>query len=252
LNDAIRVYRDLLREDAGMTDVWLRLASMHEHQGAMADAVGAYREVISRDPKNAAALTGIASALLRTGQIADAKAHAELAVPVAPAIAHEMLARIAVHEGDATRARHHADLAQQADPTLPMRTFVDGMILHREGQFPAAAQRLLEAKQAMASRTEQLADVNYLAGDALARMERYREAEELFRAELALFPTHVRSRGGLAMLYKASGRDDEAHKMVEEIVRVSPTEEGIAVAAQLWTMFGEPQKAAALRRQVKR
>ena len=249
---AIRTYRALLREDPGMTDVRLRLASIHEHQGQLSEAIAAYRDVISRDPKNAAALTGIASALLRTNRLKEARAHAELAAAVAPAIAHEMLARIALHQGDAAAARRHADLAQQADATLPMRAFIEGMIMHTQGQFSAAAASLLEAKRAMTSRTEQLADLNYLAGDSLARMERYQEAEALFKAEIALFPTHIRARGGLAMLYKATGRDTDADRMVEEIVRVSPTEDGVALAAQLWTMFGEPQKAAALRRHGKR
>ena len=249
---AVRVYRALLREDPGMTDVRLRLASIHEHQGQLSQAIAAYREVISRDPKNAAALTGMSSALLRLGRMEEAKAHAELAIAVAPAIAHEMLARMAVHQGDTAAARRHADLAQQADPTQPMRPFIEGMILHAQGQFSAAAQPLLEAKRAMASRTEQLADLNYLAGDSLARMGRYQEAEGLFKTEIALFPIHIRARGGLAMLYKATGRDADADRMVEEIVRVSPTEEGVALAAQLWTMFGEPQKAAALRRHAKR
>jgi hypothetical protein len=54
------------------------------------------------------------------------------------------------------------------------------------------------------------------------------------------------------MLYKATGRDADANRMVEEIVRIAPTEDGLALAAQLWTMFGEPQKAAALRRHGKR
>ena len=251
-DDAVRVYRALLREDEGMTDVWLRLASIHEHQARLPEAIAAYREVISRDSTNAAALTGMSSALLRAGRVEEAKAHAELAAGPAPAIAHEMLARIAVHQKDEAAARRHADLAQHADPTLPMRAFIDGMILHGQGNFAAAAQRLLEAKRAMASRTEQMADVNYLAGDSLARMERYQEAEALFKSELALFPTHIRARGGLAMLYKAAGRDADADRMVDEIVRVSPTDEGIALAAQLWTMFGEPAKAAAVRRQLRR
>lgn len=252
VDEAIRVYRTLLREDGGMTDVRLRLATLHEHQGELPEAIAAYREVITRDPKSAAALTGISSVLMRTGRFDDAKAHAELAVAVAPAIAHELLARIAVHEQDPAAARRHADLAQQADPTLPMRAVIDGMILHGQGQFAEAAPRLLEAKRLMAPRTEQLADVNYLAADSLARMERYQEAEELFRAEIALFPAHVRARGGLAMLYKANGRDAEAARAIEEMVRVSPTDEAVNLAAQLWTMFGEPEKAAAVRRQRKR
>jgi tetratricopeptide (TPR) repeat protein len=163
-----------------------------------------------------------------------------------------MLARIAVHQKDFEGARRHADLAEKADPTLPMRAFINGMILHSQAQYPLAAERLLEAKRALASRTEQLADLNYLAGDSLAQMERYPEAEQLFKAEIALFPGHLRSRAGLAILYKLTARDAEAAQMLEEIVRVSPTAEGTALAAQLWTMFGEPARAAAVRRQIRR
>ena len=247
--EAAALYRKLLAEDPGMTDVRLRLADVFDRLNQPDEALAAYKEVITRDPKNAAALTGATTALLRAGRIDEARAHAELAIEVAPAIAHETLARIAVHQGRGDDARRHARLAEAADPTLPMTTFVEGMLLHAQGRFADAAARLLEAKRAMASRTEQLADLNYLAGDSLARMERYQEAEQLFKEELALFPAHVRARAGLAMLYKASGRDAEAVSMVEEIVRVSPTREGVDTAAQLWTMFGEPARAAAIRKQ---
>jgi tetratricopeptide (TPR) repeat protein len=103
----------------------------------------------------------------------------------------------------------------------------------------------------MASRTEQLPDLNYLAGDSLARLERYPEAEQLFQAELATFPSHVRARGGLAMLYKATGRDLEAERAIEEMVRIAPTPEGLDTAAQLWTMFGRPERAALLRARIR-
>jgi hypothetical protein len=50
------------------------------------------------------------------------------------------------------------------------------------------------------------------------------------------------------MLYRATGRNTEASREVETIVRLSPTREGLDTAAQLWTMFGEPEKAKALKR----
>jgi len=49
------------------------------------------------------------------------------------------------------------------------------------------------------------------------------------------------------MLYRATGRDAESEQAIAELLRVSPGE-GPALARQLWTMFGEPQKAAALKR----
>lgn len=250
--DAAELYRQLLREDPGMTDVWLQLAEAYKRQGRFVDALTAYKEVIARHPKDPAGLTGAADALLRAGRVSEARAHAELAVDAAPAVAHEILARIALGTGDADPARRHARLAQEADPTLPMPAFVDGVILYQQGRFDASAQRFLAARQAAASRTEQLADVAYLAGDSLARLERYREAEPLFEAELALTPEHVRARAGLAMLYRATGRNAEAEAAVEAIVQRSPTPEGYDMTAQLWTMFGEPGKAAETRARAKR
>ena len=249
--EAAALFRTLLADDPGMLDAWLQLAEACNRMGQPEQALAAYGEIITRDPKNPAALTGATSTLLRAGRIGEAKAHAELTVEVAPAIAHETLARIAVHQKDAAAARRHARLAQDADPTLPMVPFIEGMILHGQGQFAEAARHLQEANRAMASRTEQLADLNYLAGDALARLERYQEAEQMFRAELAVFPTHIRARAGLAMLFKATGRDAEAARMVEDIVRLSPTPEGLDTAAQLWTMFGEPDRANALRKRMR-
>lgn len=245
--EAAKSFRDVLREEPGMTDAWLQLADAQTRLGDTTGALAAYKEVISRDGKNAAALTGATGALLRAGRIDEAKAHAELATGEAPAVAYEMLARIAVHERDDDAARRHARSAQQADPSLPMVAFIEGLILHTQGKFGPAAERFLETIEAMATRTEQLADLHYLVGDSLARQERYAEAERHFDAELALFPTHVRARTGLAMLYKATGRDAGAERAIHELLENSPNAEGIEAAAQLWTMFGEPQKAAAVR-----
>jgi hypothetical protein len=49
------------------------------------------------------------------------------------------------------------------------------------------------------------------------------------------------------MLYRATGRDAEAEQAIATMLRTSPTPEAYDLAAQLWTMFGEPQKAAAVK-----
>lgn len=245
--EATRLYRELLREDAGMTDVRLKLADAYERSGRLDEALAEYKHVIARNPRDPAALTGAAGTLMRLGRFEQARAHAELATGITPAVAHELLARIHVERGDADAARRAARLAQEADPSLPMPSFVEGLILHGRGEYAAAVPHLLTARQSLASRTQQLGDVNYLAGDSLARLERYGEAEPLLKAELVLFPNHTRARAGLAMLYRATGRDAEAERAIEDLLRSSPTPEGYETAAQLWTMFGEPRRAAAIR-----
>ena len=250
--EATALYRELLKEEPGMSDVWLQLADVYNRRGMTADAVAAFKEVVKRNPKDVAGLTGVASGLLQLGKVDEARAHAELAAAGAPAVAYELLARIAVKSGDGQAAREAARRAQEADPTLPLPAFIEGVLLNGQGQFAAAVPRLEEARKAMAGRTVQVLDVNFYLGDSLARLERYAEAEPLFRAELAISPAHVRARAGLAMLYRATGREADAERAIAELLQAVPTHEGYDVAAQLWTMFGEPGRAAAVRAEFNR
>lgn len=245
--EAIAAYRQLLRDDPGMSDVWLQLADLYQRRGMLAEAVTAYQAIITRNPKDPAALTGAAAGLLGLGRFDEARAHAELAVDVAPATAHQLLARVAIDTGDAAAARREARLAEDADPTLPMVALVEGLLLHRQQQYAAAIPHFMAARRAMAARTVQLPDVNYYLGDALGRLERYAEAEPFFAAELAVFPANARARAGVAMLYRAMGRRDESEQAITDLIRAAPTREGYSLAAQLWDMFGESQKAAAMR-----
>lgn len=242
-DEAVALYREVLREDPEMTDVWLQLAEVQIRRGSMPDAIAAYKEVIRRKPKDPGSLIGAAGALLRTGRLDEAQTHAELAISVAPAGAHEMLAKIALARHDRDAARREASLAQQADSTLPMPFYVEGLLLYNEARYADALGPLMRARDALRGRTVQMNDLNYYIGDSLARLERYPEAEPYLLDEVRLFPHNTRARAGLAMLYRAMGRDAESERAIEELLRVSPTPEARVVAAQLWTMFGEPGKA---------
>jgi len=98
----------------------------------------------------------------------------------------------------------------------------------------------------LAARTVQIPDIDFYLGDALARLERYPEAERFLKAEVAIFPFNTRARASLAMLYRATGRDAASEQAIADMLRVSPEGDGPALARQLWTMFGEPAKAAVL------
>ncbi|HTM26435.1 MAG TPA: sulfatase-like hydrolase/transferase [Vicinamibacterales bacterium] len=245
--DAMVLYRELLAADPEMTDAWLQLAEVCLRQGLTEDGVRAYREVIKRNPKDAGSLLGAGGGLLRLGRLDEAQKHAELAVSVAPAAAHELLAKIALARHDPDAALREARLAQQADPTLPMPLFVEGLIAYNQGRYAEALGPFMRARDALRGRTIQINELNYYLGDSLAHLERYPEAEPCFQEEIRLFPHNTRARAGLAMLYRAMGRDADSERAIDDLLRASPTPEGRALAAQLWTMFGEPEKA----RQVK-
>jgi Flp pilus assembly protein TadD len=230
-----------------MTDVWIQLAEVYMRQGMLEDATRAYGEVIARNPKDAGSLIGAAGALLRLGRLEEARKHGELAVSVAPAGAHEILAKIALARRDRDEAVKQARLAQEADRTLPMPLYIQGLLLYNQGQYEAALAPLLQAKETMRGRTLQMNDLNYHIGDSLARLERYAEAEPYLLEEIRVFPNNTRARSGLAMLYRAMGRNAESDRAIEEMLRAVPTAETRATAAKLWTMFGEPGKAQRVR-----
>jgi arylsulfatase A-like enzyme/Tfp pilus assembly protein PilF len=215
--EATEGFRDVLRTDADMPDVWLQLAGAYDVMGQPAEALKAYREVVARHPGDAAGLMGAAASYVQLGQFDQARAHAELAVASAPAAAHELLARIALQQGDVARARQHAAAGVAADPTLPLPDIIEGLIFYNQGRFADAVGPLTRATRALSSRTEQVADVYYVLGDALARTERFAEAEAAFKQELSTFPKHLRARAGLAMMYGTTNRQSAAAAVIVEL-----------------------------------
>jgi len=54
------------------------------------------------------------------------------------------------------------------------------------------------------------------------------------------------------MLYQASGKPEAASRMLEDMIRVTPTPESYALAARLNTMFGNRKQAEAVKAEAKR
>ena len=244
--EAVDAYRAVLAENPEMIDVWRALAQAYMRLGRAADAVGAFRRVIERNPQDPASLLGAAGQSLHMGKLDDAQKYGELAVGVAPAFAHDLLARVAVKRRDVLAARREAALAQQADPTMPMTDIVEGMLLYDAERYAECLPRFLAAQQMLMKRTVQVQDIRYYIGDSLGRTGRYGEAEKYLKEEIALFPFNLRARAGLAMLYRVSGREADSDQAVVDLLRVAPSGEGREVARQLWILFGKPEKAAAL------
>jgi tetratricopeptide (TPR) repeat protein len=245
--EAARLYRAILATDPEMLDVWTQLAQASLRLGRPADAIDAYRHVIERDPKDAGSLIGAGNELLQLHRYDEAQKYGELAVGVAPAFAHELLARIAVARKDPVAARREAALTLQADPSLPMPEIVEGTLLYDDGRYAECLPHFVAAAQKLQARTVQIPDINYFIGDSLARLNRYPEAERFLKAEIVVFPFNMRARAGLAMLYRATGRDAESDQAIAELLRHAPGPDGAATARQLRTMFGETKRDSDLR-----
>ena len=237
----------ILKEDPDMTDVWSQYATTLVQLGRLPDAYSAWREVVTRKPDEPSGLLGAASVLVSLNRLEEARTYAELAIPRAASPAHQALANIALTQGKDAEALRQAALAEAADPTLPMTAMVQGLIQYNRGDYAAAVPLLQQARTRFAQRPIQAGDLHFFLGDALARLDRYAEAEPMLREEIRLYPQNVRARTGLAMLLAATGRAAEADRALTELLQVSPSPATHKTAADLYAMFGMPARAAAVR-----
>jgi choline-sulfatase len=253
---AIAGLRGILDEDPEMADVWQQLGNLLTRVDRMEEALAAYKRFVALKPTQSSGLVAVAAALLKLRRLDEARAHADLAVKVAApherlarASAHEMLAKIALARKDGETARREALLAQKEDPTLPMPLYVQALQLHTAGRYAEALPLFVEAAKQVNARTLTITELYFYLGDTLARLGRNAEAEAAFKEELRQFPTNPRPYASLAMLYRSLGRDAEAEQAIRDMLTAAPTPESYSIASQLWTMFGEPQKAREIRRQ---
>jgi arylsulfatase A-like enzyme/Tfp pilus assembly protein PilF len=259
-SQAIALLQGILREDPEMADVWAQLATFAVRLERFDQAADAYKHVVALRPSDPTPYIGAATTLLKLRKFDEARDHAKLAAEVATeqdhrskASAHETLARIALARHETEAARQEAGLAREADPTLPMPSYIEGRLLYDQGKYdealPLFQQAIAELKK---SRTLQMTDLHFYTADTLGRLERYPEAEAEFIEELKLFPQDARARAGLAMLYQATDRADAASQMLTDMMRITPTPDTYALASRIFTMFGNRQQADAVRAQARR
>ncbi len=257
---AIALLQQILRDDPEMADVWSQLAVFTTRFDRPDLAVDAYKHYVVLKPMEPAGYIGAAASLLKLRKLGEAREHATLAVEVAgdadrrsKASAHELLARIALVKRDADTAREEARLAHEEDPLLPLPDYVEGRVLYDQGKYadalPLFQQAVADLKKPGAP---QVIDLHFYTADTLGRLELYADAETQFIEELRVFPQNTRARGGLAMLYQASGQPDAAVRVVGDLMRITPTQDAYALAAKLYTMFGNRKQAETVRAESRR
>jgi tetratricopeptide (TPR) repeat protein len=218
------------------------------------EATAAFNEAARLQPDSADVRVALAEASWRAPDSEQATLLADAAIavadayePEARAVAHALAARVALARLDADAATMHAQAAQESDPALPLAEFVRGRLLYEDGRYEEAAQALQEADAASTEHKRPIEDLHASLGDALARLDRYADAETHYRDELRAFPRNTRAYASLAMLYRASNRDRDVEQVIGGLIEAAPTPDGYATAARLWTILGERSRAEALR-----
>lgn len=250
----IRALQRIVRDHADLPVVHYQIGVLLVRTGRLEEAIAAFDKARALQPDTADFAIALADALMRAGRFDDAREQAEAGILLARngpaserAAAYEMAARVALAAGDAEAATQHARAAFDADQSRPVPHFVRGRLLYAEGDYAGAAEAFLEAVEATPPGTAPIADLHLFLGESLTHLDRYAEAEDQYREELRAFPRNVQAYASLAMLYRASNRDDAVEDVLNELVSGTPTPEGYAVAARLWTILGDPTRAEALK-----
>ena len=250
----IRALQTISRAHPSLAPIHFQIGVLLARTGRIEEAILEFGKVRELRPEASAAARALADALLKAGKTDAAKEQATVAVMLAEAespaevfAAHEMAARVALVSGDKEAATEHAAAAHEADPSIPVRQFVQGRLLYEEGKYEDAVTTFAQAAMTLTEANRSLADLHLYLGESLARLDRYDEAESQFREELRDFPRSMQAYTSLAMLYRASNRDAAVEDVLNELVASTPTPEGYGVAARLWTILGDPSRAEALR-----
>jgi tetratricopeptide (TPR) repeat protein len=251
---AIDHLRRIARGHPQITVVRYQLGVLFSRTGRLAEAEAAFRAAALVEPDNPYVPVALAGVLVRAGKLDEARDRAALAVALAEhrdsrarAAAYETAARVALAQDEAAQAELYAEAAQREEPAIPMTPFVRGRILHAEGRFEEARAAFEEAAAVTAQHERPLRELHWYLGDTLARLDRHADAEVQFREEMRAFPRSIRAYSSLAMLYRASNRQSGLEETLDALIDAAPTPEGYDTAARLWTIAGEPERAATLR-----
>jgi tetratricopeptide (TPR) repeat protein len=237
-----------------MAVVQYQLGTLLARVGRFDEASRAFTAAAAVEPDNPHVPIAMAAMLLRAHQPQEAQEQIALAIALAEhgdeqarTAAHEMAARVAIALGDFAAAETYAEAAQREDRATPLVAFVRGHSLYAEGELEEALAAFDEAVEAATRSETTLEDLHLQRGQTLARLERFDEAEEQYRAEIRLYPRNIAAYSSLVSLYQASNRSADAEEILNLLVEAVPTPEGYETAASLWTVLGDPARAAAVR-----
>jgi len=249
---AIRHLAAMYSESPGMQEAGIKLAELQAEAGRDDDAAATYRQVLGRSP---VPLPDIAVSLglveLRRKRYDEAGTLARSALAALPGKAHLLLCRVALARNDLAAAESEAKAAAgEADPPAILA------LAEVKAKAGRPAEALADVDRAAARvkelRLPPLWNLEFVRGDALARMNRLPEAETAFRGEIAAFPSNTQGWTSLAVLRFMQGDRPGVDRLLEEMYRATPTPKTALLAASTYDSLGEKARAAAWRGRAER
>jgi arylsulfatase A-like enzyme/tetratricopeptide (TPR) repeat protein len=252
-DEAARLLGELLKKEPKMLDVWQMYAEACQHLGRDADALAALQNAARLSPGNPQILMALSDYYMSVGKFDEARRHAEAVGDAGTASPHEILARIALAEGNLPEAEKEARAALERYPQKRVPRLILARVLHDRRDCAGALAELDQARRPRGKESVvAFQNLNYLRGDCLARMGRAAEAEAAFREEIEKFPGSAAARAGLAMLYASQGREADARGALGSLVTDVATPDAYFAAIRTYEILGDPGTANELKRDLQR
>jgi tetratricopeptide (TPR) repeat protein len=234
--------RSIVRRNPSMVDAWWQIADLLHRTGRNAEAVEVLMRLDRLTPGSNFVFDALATDFLEMGDRERAELYARRAVSVADTpTTRTTLARVLLAKKDLDGAENEAKRALVGHEGRRLPTFMLALISRGRGD-DAGALALLDrlAKNSREPGELPLINVEYERGDILARMGRSAEAEAAFRAEIERFPVNLVAWRSLAVLLADGGREAEARRTIEDMVKSSGNPRAPEVARQtlMWLTNG--------------
>jgi tetratricopeptide (TPR) repeat protein len=251
--EAVVVFRKILAEFPSFFDARFELGQTLARLRRYGEAYDAFRAAIRSSPGLAPAIAlPLGRVCLSLGRHDEAAANARIALRSNAAAAHELLARVALARDDLATAELEA-AAVTGDTSAELgAVVVRAEVRIRQERFKEALDLIEGAKQRMnGSRHEGVPDLDFLRGDALARLGRYPEAQRAFEDEVRSFPANSQAWARLAVVYGLQRRTiREVDGLLERMVTANPSPDTIELAAKTLESMGDRKGAANWRRRL--
>jgi arylsulfatase A-like enzyme/Tfp pilus assembly protein PilF len=249
-DDALELTNKLLADNDMILDLWDLKSKILAQLGRNEEAIETARAGLKKQSNSVGLLMTVANLSILTGELEQARDHAELLLKTEPARAHEIMARIAIHQEDFALAKNEAELSikESHEPASGYVTL--GLIEKQQGKLDAAMAYFDQAMERIQNhKNKRVPNLHFYRGDAFARLGRNEEAEREFRAEIAAYPKSTDAYGSLILLLATQRRLDEATALVFELVKKAPTVQSYSTISTTLKAIGDDRGAVYWARQ---
>ena len=252
--EAVDAFRKLLAANPGLFDAQYELGRVLSRLERWDEAAKVFEEALASVPSFSGPLAlALARVEVARDNMKQAEGYARRALDLNPAQAHEILARVALGRDDLAGAEAEA-LQAKGDVLAELNAAaLRAEVRLRRSQVGDALAVLDETRaRIQKEKLPPLRDLQFLRGDALARLGRLAEARGAFEEEIRSFPSNIQAYARLAIVYGLEGRRvSEVRSLLETMFSARPGAAAALLAAQTLDSMGDRQTAAAWRRRAR-